>query len=200
MTMGLRPDRRIEGDWYDGPVPDGVSAHPETHLDSAFIFANVEGKVEFRRGSHVYSGSMFDVSSRGHVIVGECAMLNGVYVVCDSRIVIGSYATISWNVVFMDTYRMPFSPEARHKLLEQRFRERAPQPRSNDVPSSPVVLGDNVWIGFDVCVLPGVTIGEGSVIGARSVVADDVPPYTIAAGNPARPIRAVQRPAAGERT
>jgi acetyltransferase-like isoleucine patch superfamily enzyme len=123
-----------------------------------------------------------------------------VYIVCDSRIVIGAYATISWNVVFMDTYRMPFAPEARHKLLEQRFHERAPQPKGADVPSRPVVLGDNVWIGFDVCILPGVTIGEGSVIGARSVVADDVPPYTIAAGNPARPIRAVQRPAAGERT
>lgn len=196
--MGLRPDRTIEGDWYDGPVPEGVTAHPETHLDSAFIFANVEGKVDFRRGSHVYSGSMFDVGRNGSVSIGECSMLNGVYVVCDSSIVIGAYATISWNVVFMDTYRMPFSPEARRALLEKRFRERAPQPKA-DLPSRPVVLGDNVWIGFDVCVLPGVTISEGSVVGARSVVAEDVPPYTIVAGNPARAIRTLQPPAAGAR-
>jgi acetyltransferase-like isoleucine patch superfamily enzyme len=197
--MGLRPDRRIEGDWFDGPVPDGVSAHPDTHLDSAFIFANVLGKVEFQRGSHVYSGSMFDVGAHGNVTIGECSMLNGVYIVCDSRVVIGSYATISWNVVFMDTYRMPFSPEARRKLLEQRFRERASQPRG-DVSSRPVILGENVWIGFDVCVLPGVTIGEGSVVGARSVVSEDVPAFTVVAGNPARPIRTLQRPAAGARS
>lgn len=197
--MGLLPDRTIEGDWYEGPVPEGVSAHPETHLDSAFIFANVEGKVDFRRGSHVYSGSMFDVGPRGSVIVGECAMLNGVYMICDARIEIGAYATISWNVVFMDTYRMPFAPEARRALLEKRFRERAPQPKA-DLPARPVVLGDNVWIGFDVCILPGVTIGEGSVVGARSVVAESVPPYTIVAGNPARPIRTLPRPAAGGAT
>jgi acetyltransferase-like isoleucine patch superfamily enzyme len=196
--MGLRADRRIEGDWFDGPVPDGVTAHPETHLDSAFIFANVAGKVHFHRGSHVYSGSMFDVGKSGSVTVGECAMLNGVYIVCDSRIEIGAYATISWNVVFLDNYRMPFAPEARRALLERRWRERAAQPKG-DVPCKPVVLGDNVWIGFDVCILPGVTIGEGSVIGARSVVAQDVPAFTIAAGNPARPIRSLPRPEPGER-
>jgi acetyltransferase-like isoleucine patch superfamily enzyme len=198
MTMGLRPDRRIEGDWFDGPVPDGVSAHPETHLDSAFIFANVEGKVDFRRGAHVYSGSMFDVGPRGSVTIGECSMLNGVYIVCDSQVEIGAYATISWNVVFMDTYRMPFAPEARRALLEKRVRERAPQPKG-DAPSRPIVLHDNVWIGFDVCILPGVTIGEGSVVGARSVVAEDVPAFTIVAGNPAKPIRTLPRPEPGER-
>lgn len=197
--MGLRADRTIEGDWFEGPVPEGVTAHPETHLDSAFIFANCAGKVEFRRGSHVYSGSMFDVGPRGRVTIGECAMLNGVYVVCDERLEIGAYATISWNVVFMDTYRMPYAPEGRRALLEKRWRERAAQPKM-DLPTRPIVLGDNVWIGFDVCILPGVTIGEGSVVGARSVVADSVPPYTVVAGNPARPIRTLPRPAAGDAT
>jgi acetyltransferase-like isoleucine patch superfamily enzyme len=139
---------------------------------------------------------MFDVGPNGSVTVGECAMLNGVYVVCDGRLEIGAYATISWNVVFMDTYRMPYAPEARRALLEKRWRERAAQPKM-DLPAHPVILGDNVWIGFDVCILPGVTIGEGSVVGARSVVADSVPPYTVVAGNPARPIRTLPRPAAG---
>jgi acetyltransferase-like isoleucine patch superfamily enzyme len=186
--MGLGPDRRIEGDWFDGPVPDGVSAHDETHLDSAFVFSGVSGRVDIARGAHIYAGSIFDVGPGGHVTVGECSMLNGVYIVCDARVEIGSYATISWNVVFLDSYRMPFSPEARREVLETRVRTRAPQPKM-DLPGRPVTLRDNVWIGFDVCVLPGVTIGEGSVVGARSVVAEDVPPYTIVAGNPARPIR-----------
>ena len=55
--------------------------------------------------------------------------------------------------------------------------------------SSPVHIGSNVWLGEQVCVLPGVTIGDGSIIGANSVVTHDVPANCIAAGNPAKVIR-----------
>lgn len=51
------------------------------------------------------------------------------------------------------------------------------------------IIGNDVWIGQNVTVLPGVHIGDGAVIGLNSVVASDVPPYSIAAGNPARVIR-----------
>lgn len=53
----------------------------------------------------------------------------------------------------------------------------------------PVVIEDNVWIGESVCILPGVTIGSGSVIGALSVVTKSIPPYCIAAGSPAKIIK-----------
>lgn len=52
-----------------------------------------------------------------------------------------------------------------------------------------VAIGNDVWIGFEAVILSGVTIGDGACIGARSVVARDVAPYTIVAGNPARLIR-----------
>ena len=51
------------------------------------------------------------------------------------------------------------------------------------------VVGNDVWIGQNVTVLPGVHIGDGAIIGANSVVAGDIPPYTVAAGNPCRVIR-----------
>ena len=51
-----------------------------------------------------------------------------------------------------------------------------------------VLIGDFVWIGYRAIVLPGVTIGDGAVVGAGAVVTKDVPPYTIVAGNPARVI------------
>lgn len=51
-----------------------------------------------------------------------------------------------------------------------------------------VVIGDKVWIGYRALILPGVTIGEGAVVGAGAVVTKDVEPYTIVAGNPARMI------------
>lgn len=52
-----------------------------------------------------------------------------------------------------------------------------------------IVIGNDVWIGFEAVILSGVTIGDGAIIGARAVVTKDVPPYTIVGGVPARPIR-----------
>lgn len=53
----------------------------------------------------------------------------------------------------------------------------------------PVVIGDNVWLGESVCILSGVTIGEGSVVGALSVVTKSIPPYSIAVGSPAKVVK-----------
>lgn len=52
-----------------------------------------------------------------------------------------------------------------------------------------IVVGNDVWIGYEAVIMAGVTIGDGAVIGTRAVVTKDVPPYTIVAGIPARPIR-----------
>lgn len=52
-----------------------------------------------------------------------------------------------------------------------------------------IVVGNDVWIGFEAVILSGVTIGDGAVIGTRAVVTKDVPPYTIVGGVPAKPIR-----------
>ena len=52
-----------------------------------------------------------------------------------------------------------------------------------------IVLGNDVWIGYEAVILSGVTIGDGAIVGARAVVTKDVPPYIIVAGVPARPIR-----------
>jgi acetyltransferase-like isoleucine patch superfamily enzyme len=92
----------------------------------------------------------------------------------------------------MDTYRVSFNVAERRKELEL-IPTRQPRLAEADVPARPVRIERNVWIGFDSCVLPGVTIGEGSVVGARSVVAEDVPPYAVVAGNPARVIRRLER-------
>jgi acetyltransferase-like isoleucine patch superfamily enzyme len=93
-------------------------------------------------------------------------------------------------VVLMDSYRLPLNAGERQRALElipfQRSRRAAAE-----VPSLPIHIQRNVWIGFDACVLPGITIGEGSIVGARSVVTEDVAPYTIVGGNPASLIRRI---------
>ena len=52
-----------------------------------------------------------------------------------------------------------------------------------------IIIGNDVWIGYEALIMSGVTIGDGAIIGARAVVTKDVPPYTIVAGVPAKPIR-----------
>jgi acetyltransferase-like isoleucine patch superfamily enzyme len=54
--------------------------------------------------------------------------------------------------------------------------------------NEPVIIGNDVWIGSRVTILPGVKIGDGAIIGASAVVTKDVEPYSIVAGNPAKKI------------
>ncbi|MGZ6826015.1 MAG: hypothetical protein ACXVGH_04430 [Mycobacteriales bacterium] len=66
---------------------------------------------------------------------------------------------------------------------------RLPRRLLGDAPTAPVRIGSNAYIGFDVMVLPGVTIGDGAIVGSRSVVREDVPAHTVVAGNPARVVK-----------
>ena len=63
-------------------------------------------------------------------------------------------------------------------------------PKPSDLPlKGDTVIGNDVWIGQNAVILPGVHIGDGAIIGANSVVGSDVTPYTIVVGNPARTLR-----------
>ncbi|HWW02727.1 MAG TPA: acyltransferase [Candidatus Acidoferrum sp.] len=187
-------NRRLPWDWYQGSIPANVELEGETHLETTYSFLHYRSEetpgVRLGNGSTVYLGTMFDIGPRGQVRIGQYALVHGAWIICDAAVEIGDYALISWNVVLMDSYRAARKPAARRRQLEavpgspRRRLEAAAAAR-------PIRIGRNVWIGFDCCVLPGVTIGEGSVVGARSVVAEDVPAYTLVAGNPARRIRAI---------
>lgn len=62
-------------------------------------------------------------------------------------------------------------------------------PHDRKLQSKPVMIGDNVWLGESVSVLPGVTIGNGTIVGANSLVSKDLPSNVIAVGSPAKPIK-----------
>lgn len=64
------------------------------------------------------------------------------------------------------------------------------EPQSEDLPyKGDTVIGNDVWIGYEATIMPGVQIGDGAIIAAKSVVVKDVPPYAIAGGNPAKTLR-----------
>jgi acetyltransferase-like isoleucine patch superfamily enzyme len=76
-------------------------------------------------------------------------------------------------------------------LIDNAFHHLDPARRDEAPPSQPIVLEDNVWLAARVIVLPGVTIGCNSVVGAGSVVTHDVPPNVLSAGVPAKVIRSL---------
>ena len=164
---------------------------PDAHLETSYSFTNYRSRAEvglrMHTGSAAYSGTMFDMGPRGRLSIGRCTMINVAWIICDEQIDIGDHVMISWNAVIMDSYRTSFDPMFRRRQLEQYWHDRT----APDVVASsrPIRIGNAAWIGFDAVVLPGVTIGDGSIVGARSVVSEDVPPYCIAVGNPARIVR-----------
>jgi acetyltransferase-like isoleucine patch superfamily enzyme len=194
MSVGL-PNRILAWDWYSSTIPENVELQDQAYLESTYSFlrfrSRAPGAVSIGHAASIYLGTMFDVGLRGRVRIGQYALINGAWIICDAEVEIGDYALISWNVVLMDTHRLPWDWRARRRALERAPRLPSRRPVA-PVQAKPIHIERNVWIGFDCCVLPGVTIGEGSVIGARSVVVESVPPYSVAAGNPARVIRRIQ--------
>ncbi len=192
----LDADRRLPWDWYPASIPENVLLDDTAYVETSFSFfcyrSQAEVGVRIGRGASIYLGTMFDVRPNGRVSLGEYTLVHGARIVCDSEIEIGDYTMISWNVVLMDTYRMSLDPKERRHELEAAARREPRLPlvvEGNAPPARPIRIGKNAWIGFDSIVLPGVTIGDGAIVGARSVVVENVEPYTIVAGNPARFIR-----------
>lgn len=114
------------------------------------------------------------------------------YPVNQDRLVIGRFCSIACGARFLfnsATTRCNLSP---HIPFQSSLRSgdwsgnRWPKPGDN---RGDIVIGNDVWIGYEAVILAGVTVGDGAVIGARAVVTKDVPPYTIVGGVPAKPIR-----------
>lgn len=118
----------------------------------------------------LWSGVRLEVAPGARLTIGRGTYLNrDTVVVCHEQVSIGADCKISYRVIIMDTDEHLVPGGARL--------------------TSPVVIGDGVWIGAGATILKGVTIGEGAIVGAGSVVTKDVPCRAIVAGNPARVIR-----------
>ena len=119
-----------------------------------------------------------------HITIGRNSFVNVQCVFSDSNTIsIGDHTLIGPNCQIYT---------ATHPLdAADRIHAPAPGQAPYRTQTRPVRIGDNVWLGGSVIVLPGVTIGAGAVIGAGSVVTSDVPPGMLAFGNPCRVQRAV---------
>jgi galactoside O-acetyltransferase len=124
--------------------------------------------------------------------IGQRTYIGNSSLMCATNIEIGDDVTIAFEttIVDHDSHSPIFSLRSDDLTAWLEGRKK----NWDDVKMSPVRIANRVWIGMHVIILEGITIGEGAVIGAGSVVTKDVPPYTLVAGNPARPIRSLEQP------
>src|SRR5512144_577665 len=103
--------RTLSWDWYLGTIPENVVIDETAYVETTFSFHLYRSEepvgVRIGKGASTYLGTMFDIGPRGRVSLGEYALVHGARIICDAEVEIGAYALISWNVVFMDTYRLP---------------------------------------------------------------------------------------------
>ena len=116
------------------------------------------------------------------IIIGaNCHIGSGAHITAVNRIVIGDNLLTGTNVLITDNAHGEFEKT----LLDIHPQERPP------VSKGEVHIGNNVWLGSNVCIMPGVSIGNGAIVAANSVVTHDVPACSVAAGAPARVVKQI---------
>lgn len=129
----------------------------------------------------VYAGSRINVNAGAKLLLGSGYMNHDCVVDCFSSISIGRGVVISERVVIRDADN--------HTIQSVAIETERKQISAEKPSTAPIVIQDHVWIGMNVMVLKGVTIGEGAVVAAGSLVNKDVPPYSLVAGVPAKVIK-----------
>ncbi|WP_426208434.1 acyltransferase [Massilia sp. TWP1-3-3] len=140
---------------------------------------------------------IFFESAAGNVELGERVYIGDrTQFISRSSIKVGSDVLISWGCTIYD--HDAHSIDYRHRMADHaghlQHWESGALLTGKDwstVNCAPITIGDHAWIGFDVVILKGVTIGEGAVIGARSVVTSDIPAWSVAVGSPARVVKTI---------
>jgi acetyltransferase-like isoleucine patch superfamily enzyme len=148
----------------------GAFLVPAASEPSPLDGASVAGNVKLRRSVVIYEPEKLRIGE--NVDIGEFVVLRA-----SGGLTIGARVLI-----------------AAHAVVTTRGHPES-LPRYGRVEDAPIAIEDDVWIGAGAIVLPGVTLGRGSIVGAGAVVTSDVPPLTVVAGVPARELRKVEETA-----
>ncbi|MBA3503468.1 MAG: acyltransferase [Myxococcota bacterium] len=128
----------------------------------------------------------------GRITIGESSYIGmGSRIWSGDAVTIGAHVFVAHNCTITDTNSHQMDAEERADHYQRTVVEGRPFEKGT-IKTAPIAIGDHAWINFNVAILKGVTIGEGAIVGAGSVVTKDVPPYVLCAGNPARVVRALR--------
>lgn len=183
--MCTEKEKMLKGMLYDANNDGKLTAERRTCKELCYEYnrlppAQTDRRQELlrrllgRTGRHFLIEQPFYCDYGYNIEIGENFYANVNCVILDEgRVTFGDNVFVAPGCGFY-TAGHPFDVQQRNSGLEY---------------AHPIVIGSNVWIGAQVCILPGVTVGDNSVIGAGSVVTKDIPTGVLAAGNPCRVIR-----------
>ena len=184
-------DKMLAGEWYNANFDEALIKERMVVKDLCFQFnqtapSQIENRLEILRKilpkvdvEQIEVLSPFVVDYGYNIQIGAGSFFNhNIYLMDCAEIKIGKKCFIGPNCGFYTAIH-PMLVEPRNEGLEM---------------AKPIELADNIWIGADVTILPGVKIGEGSVIGAKSLVSKDIPAGVLAFGNPCRVVKPIIDP------
>jgi len=168
---------------------------------SLVIFTTPENPhtmLEIGQNSHIYS--QFNLlREKSNITIGERCQLGSVNFNCAHSISVGNDVLMAWGITIIDhdshslewKYRKNDAKQSYEDYL--RYGDIVKNKDWSHVSMKPIIIGNKCWIGFNVIVLKGVTLSEGCIVGAGSVVTKDAPPYSLIAGNPAKIIKRLSK-------
>lgn len=187
---------KIEGDWYNDTIPNNIFLEENVYIGSSFSFKMYNSKKEIGmhvgRGAGCYDGAELIVGKNGYVSIKDFTIFKGT-IISNESVKIGKYCQISWGSIITDTY---FNAGLQ-KLNLSKFNQ-TDRVTLKFCDPKPVVLEDGAWVGFESVILPGVKLGRMCIVGCKTVIKSDVPPYAIIAGNPPKIIRYLEPDDANE--
>lgn len=164
--------------------PDPLNKHPMDGFPQVCFIKNTVRNPNIVVGDYTYYDDPDDSENFERNVLYH-------YPFIGDKLIIGKFCAIARGVKFImnganhktsgiSTYPFQIFGSGWEKVM----------PGPGDLPNKgDTVIGNDVWIGYDVLVMPGVRIGDGAIISSRSVVVRDVPPYTVAGGNPATALK-----------
>jgi len=174
------------------PPPDPDALHPIPGLPRVVFLKPLLARLGAAASAHVEVGAYSYYDDPDHADDFFARNILYDYRGSGTRLVIGRFCAFATGVRFM-------MPDANHAMagpstypfgiIGGAFAEALPLEAYPWPVKGDTVVGHDVWIGMEALVMPGVRIGHGAVVGARSVVTRDVPDYAVVAGNPARVVR-----------
>lgn len=143
----------------------------------------------------IINGNFVFETETGKISIGDRCHIGNSTFISKSKIEIGNDVTIAWGCTIYDhDSHSIYWDERKNDTIQEykdtlQFKDEIYNKNWNVVNTKPITIKDKVWIGMNVIILKGVTIGEGAVIGAGSVVTQDVPEWSVVAGNPAKVVK-----------
>lgn len=170
--------------------PEFALIGPNTIIDGRIECNTPGAKISVGRGSKI-SGFVATQTKESEVIIAKNVFIAGGTVLdCSLKIVIEQDVMISYQAIIQDCDNHPLALSKRKKDLQNYLKNGVVD--VSGAAKKPVIIKRGAWIGARTIILKGVTVGEGSIIGAGSVVTKDVEPWTIVAGNPAKIVKRLE--------